>query len=296
MKLNKYRQDLITTGWEDYELLDSGNRKKLERFGEILLIRFEPEAPWEPRLNKSEWEKAHAEFSLEAGKKRGRWNFKKSIPDSPVLKIESYEAGLSISASRHLGIFPEQLPNWLWLEKVIKGADSRPKILNLFAYTGIATLFAAGAGAEVTHVDASKSAVNRAADNMKISGMGDAPVRWILDDVMKFVQREIRRGNHYDAIMMDPPLFGRGPGGEVWKFENNIPDLFDACMHLLKYDPLFLICTAYNIEMESFELANLLSTPNTTTNIQLEYGNIIQQENSAGRMIQQAKFARWKKI
>jgi len=293
--LDKERLDLITEGWRDYELLDSGNRRKLERFGEILLIRFEPEAAWKPHLNKSEWERAHAEFTLQPGAKRGKWTIHKPIPDFWILEVGKFRVKLSITDSRHLGIFPEQLPNWLWIQSVIGESDFVPKVLNLFAYTGIATIFAANAGAEVTHVDASKNAVYRASENLRLSGLPDAPVRWIVDDVMKFVRREIRRGSRYNAVLMDPPIFGRGPGGEVWKFEKNFLDLIRACMRVLNPDPLFFICTAYNINMDSDELADLTDSPNTPANIQIEHGNIIQQEKFAGRMIQQAKFVRWKK-
>lgn len=293
--LKKDKLDLTTPGWKDYELLDSGNRRKLERFGEILLIRFEPEASWKPHLKISEWNRAHAEFTLEPGARRGKWTILKPIPDSWIIKIDKFRIRMSITASRHLGIFPEQLPNWLWLRHAIIGLDFMPKVLNLFAYTGIATLFAADAGAEITHVDASKNAVLQASNNMRTSGMPDAPVRWIVDDVLKYVRREIRRGSRYDAIVMDPPLFGRGPGGEVWKFEKNISDLIYACMRLLNPDPLFFICTAYNIKMESNELADLFDFPNTSGTVLIEHGNIIQKEKSAGRMIQQAKFVRWKR-
>jgi 23S rRNA (cytosine1962-C5)-methyltransferase len=212
---------LVTQAEKDYELIDSGEGEKLERYGEIILARPDPQALWKKSLSKKEWDAAHAHFLREGEK--GEWKVKKDVPDKWTIDFTGLTFGIKLSAFKHTGIFPEQKSNWEWIQKVIKSQKeiAKPKILNLFAYTGGATLAAAKAGAEVVHVDGSKVAMTAARENAELSGLKDKPIRWILDDVLTFVKREVKRGNTYDGIIMDPPAFGRGPEGEIWKIEDH---------------------------------------------------------------------------
>lgn len=294
--MNQIENNLSSYGWEAYELLDSGNRMKLERFGPYLLSRFEREADWKPALEEAEWKNADAEFSFEKGYQKGKWEFQHSIPHEWIVDIDNIQAVLSISTSRHIGIFPEQFPNWLWIKDKIKNISRKPKVLNIFAYTGIATAFAASAGADVTHVDASKSAINWAKKNILTSGLVHKPVRWIVDDAEKFVKREIRRKNLYDGIIMDPPKFGRGPNGETWKFEKDISNLIALCVQLLSPDPLLFICTAYNVDINHHDILKMIQPFPLFNSGQAEFGDLIQVEKSAGRNIPQAIYVRWSKI
>jgi 23S rRNA (cytosine1962-C5)-methyltransferase len=295
-KNNKYDRNyknLTTTGWADYELLDSGNNKKLERFGPYHLIRFEPEAIWKPSLKKRVWDSADAVFTLSKGERTGSWTFQtKKIPSWSIC-IDDLQVFLNISKSRHIGIFPEQLENWRWIGKKINASNKKTNILNLFGYTGIASLFAARAGAFVTHIDASRKAMEIGKNSLSLSDLTDKPVRWIVDDAFKFVNREIRRGRKYDGIIMDPPNFGRGPKGEVWKFRKSVMNLLSLCIELLTNDPILFIITAYNIDHSPDELSLWLQNLMNDFSGRIEYGNLIQQEKSSGRKIHQAIYARW---
>lgn len=288
--------DLISSGWEEYELLDSGSLQKLERFGAYRIVRFEPEAVWKPALNHQIWEFADAVFTIDKGKNQGIWSKNNSVPNQWTIALKDLTLHLQIKDSRHVGVFPEQIANWLWIEQMIKSADQPINVLNLFGYTGVSTIFAARAGAHVTHVDASKSSLSLARNNLESSGLAHRPVRWIVDDVYKFVKREIRRGNHYDAIIMDPPKFGRGPKGEVWKFEDRIEDLLNECLYLFNEDPLFFILTAYNVNLEPAELGKLTNNAFRKMSGKIQCGHLIQQEKSAGRKINQSIYSRWEKI
>jgi len=295
-KVNEMRNlDTISNGWEDYDLLDSGDQKKLEHFGPYLLNRFEPEASWKPSLSKEIWEHADGIFTIQKGKQTGSWLLKPQLPKEWGIKIRKFSLLVSISTSRHIGIFPEQLPNWLWLQSQIIESGKPLRILNLFGYTGVSTIFAAGAGAEVTHVDASRSAVRLANRNLTISGLDNYKVRWIIEDAQKFIMREIRRKNHYDGIIMDPPKFGRGPSGEIWSFEKHITKLISDCITLFSPDPIFFICTAYNVDVMPIQLGELLKTSIHTYGGKIDFGRMIQKEKSAGRKINQAIYARWSK-
>ncbi len=293
--INKRQEPLhaTTIGWQDYEIIDSGNAQKLERFGALKLTRFEPQAVWKPALPLSEWQKADAIFHLEKGKPSGEWQFHHETPKEWTIDLKGLTLQLRIHNSRHIGIFPEQLPGWEWIEERILKAQSSPKVLNLFGYTGVASLFAARAGAQVTHVDASRAAVKWAQQNQQLSGLADKPIRWIVDDVFKFVEREERRGNHYDGILLDPPRFGRGPKGEVWKFDRTVQELLQACRNILSPQPLFFYLTAYDIQNEPFELYQWVNNTLHSFNGQLDYGWMVQQERSAGRKINQSMFVRW---
>lgn len=297
-KTSRYPQNtkeitITTDGWDDYELLDSGKSRKLERFGEIVLTRFEPQATWKPVLPLSQWQQSRADFQITKGSKTGQWKTPDDFPKEWQISYKNISLELRVQQSRHIGIFPEQCSGWDWIEQKINSANYPIRLLNLFAYTGAATLFAARAGAEVTHVDASRSAVKWGQTNQAINKLGDKPIRWIMDDALKFVQREIRRGVKYDAIIMDPPRFGRGPKGETWKFEKSIPDLLAACEDILSENPLFVSMTAYDVLSLPGDLAEWLGIMTRPFPGQVEYGRLVQQETSAGRMINQAMYARW---
>jgi 23S rRNA (cytosine1962-C5)-methyltransferase len=286
-------EDLASSGWADYELLDSGNQQKLERFGSYRLARFEPEAVWKPALNAGEWASAQARFTLERGENQGNWARSGHMPDEWTIQVDPLTVNLYLKQSRHIGIFPEQLPNWRWIKQSIRHVKRGIRVLNLFAYTGISTVFAALADAEVTHVESAKSSLMIARKNLEYSGLSDRHVRWMADDVFKFVQRELRRGSRYDAIIMDPPKFGRGPGGEVWKFESGMEGLLESCTDLLSEDPLFFLITAYNINIRPVDLGRMLQKKLSSLSGEIRCGNLIQQERSAGRKISQSIYARW---
>jgi 23S rRNA (cytosine1962-C5)-methyltransferase len=244
--------------WPEYQLLDSGAFKKLERFGSFFVVRPEPRAWWKPNLSGSEWEQAQIIFDEESG----TWSSGGSgkVPKDFDLDYKSVKFKLKLqSGSKHVGVFPEQSAQWAWLDNKIRlSGRSNLKILNLFAYTGASTLVAAAAGASVTHVDASKPSMDWANQNRDVSELADKPVRWILDDCFKFVKREVRRGSKYDGIILDPPAFGRGPQGQVWKIEDDLPELLDNCRELLSDDALFVWLTAYTIDASSLSVANLV--------------------------------------
>lgn len=287
------QKNLTVTGWSDYELVDSGNRKKLERFGSYHLIHFEPEARWKPSLSKSVWKIADAEFILPKGGRSGSWSFRSEKEHSWSITVDGLQIILSISKSRHIGIFPEQLENWRWIEKKISTSKKKPVILNLFGYTGIAALFAARAGAFVTHVDSSRKAIELGKKSLSLSGLADKPIRWIVDDVIKFTKREIRRGRKYDGFILDPPIFGRGPKGEIWKLDDSIKDLFKLCRELLNTSPILVIITAYNTKHSPDKLSVYLQELMIDCSGKIEYGNLIQEVKCSGKKIYQAVYARW---
>jgi len=287
-------RDLISKGWEDYQLLDSGNRSKLERFGSIELVRFEPQAVWKPALSEERWQQAYAVYSMDESRSSGSWTINRPIPPEWVISYHTICFCLSVHSSRHIGIFPEQLPNWDWLAKTVAEVNQPLSILNLFAHTGGMTAFACLHGAKVTHVDASKSALQRAQRNLALSSLQDRSVRWILDDAYQFVQREVRRGNQYDGIIMDPPAFGRGPKKQIWKFEQSLPPLLDLCTQLLVRRPSLFLLTAYNVNEDADEIYRTVSSIFPASMAAgFQWGNLVQQEESAGRRIQQAIYIRW---
>jgi len=254
---------LTTEAQADYELLDSGEGMKLERFGKMVLARPDPQALWPKRLSEKEWAGADGIFDTT----ERRWKFKGSASGSKSGTPLSWPiefAGLKFiirpSAFKHVGIFPEQKPNWQWMSEKIQSAGRKVSVLNLFGYTGGATLTAAAAGAEVAHLDASKAAIGWARENAALSGLNDKPVRWILDDARIFVKREIKRGRHYDGIILDPPAFGRGPKGEVWKIEDDFLELLDLCRQALTPAPLFFLVNGYASGYSALGYANALSS------------------------------------
>lgn len=237
--------------WDAYELIDSGHGRKLERFGTHTLVRNEPKAWWAPSLPESAWKAADAVHNEK------RWQLKPSTREEWELAFD----GLKLSAkffntSKHVGIFPEQSSHWRWMQPIC--SQDKPSVLSLFGYTGVATLVAAQAGASVTHVDASKPALSWARTNQALSGLNEAPIRWILDDAQKFLQREIRRGKRYDALILDPPSFGRGPANESWYIEKDLVRLLEDCRQLLSPNPSFVVMTLYALEASSLMIGGLL--------------------------------------
>lgn len=273
--------------WDAYSLVDCGGRRKLERFGEQYLVRSEPKAWWRENRALPEWRRAGAELG-DAG---DAWRIKKDAPRSWTVPYRNlrFEARLT-DMSKHVGIFPEQEPHWRWLRERL-GLRSAPRVLNLFGYTGAATLVAASAGARVTHVDASKPAVSWARQNQALSGLGKAPIRWILDDAFKFVAREGRRQRQYDAILLDPPSFGRGPKGEIWKVEQQIGELLKNIRSILVPKGGMVVLTMYNLEASSLMLKSLLE--DHFPGGQVEYGELALPCTATSPVLPLSLFARW---
>ena len=241
------------TDWEDYELIDTGDGGKLERFGDYRLVRPDPRILWTRRLSDEVWDSAMAVYRR-ADIKSGEWEVKTSPPNPWLIRYHGLTFTLRPTEFKHVGVFPEQAVNWNWLTKTIAGKPLN--VLNLFAYTGGATMASLAAGARVTHVDAAKSAISWANDNIKASGLSEKPVRWIEEDAYKFILREAKRGKTYDGIIMDPPRFGRGSKGEVWKLENDLPKLLRACKEILSPNPSLILINAYTADISSLVETN----------------------------------------
>lgn len=282
---------MVGEGWDAYRLLDSGHGRKLEAYGPHAFIRPEPQAMWAPRL--PDWQ-ADGEFvpgSDEDG--GGRWRFARAVP------AEGWELGWGdrvrftahCTPFRHLGFFPDMAPVWEWMGERLAGRDDA-EALNLFGYTGVGTLALSRSG-RVTHVDASKKSVAQARANADLSALEDAPIRWLVDDAAKFAAREVRRGKRYDGVILDPPKYGRGPEGEVWRLEDGLPDLVADCRRLLDADSRFLFLTVYAVRMSSLALAGLLDEVFADLPGSIEHGDIAVLEQSGGRLLPTAIFARW---
>ena len=248
----------LADNWKDYEVIDCSKGEKLERWGDYILVRPDPQVIWDTPRKEKGWHKMNAHYHR-SKKGGGEWEFF-DLPQQWSIHYRSLTFQLKPFSFKHTGLFPEQAANWDWFSELIKKAGRPVKVLNLFAYTGGATIAAAAAGASVTHVDASKGMVTWAKENAASSGLADAPIRWIVDDCVKFVEREIRRGNHYDAIIMDPPSYGRGPKGEVWKIEESIHPLVKLCAQLLVDRPLFFLINSYTTGLQPAVLSYLIGT------------------------------------
>ena len=253
----------IANEWKDYEVIDCSAGEKLERWGDYLLVRPDPQVIWDTKKEHRGWKKMNGHYHRSA-KGGGEWEFF-DLPQQWSIDYElpsgkKLTFNLKPFSFKHTGLFPEQAANWSWFSEKIRNAGRPIKVLNLFAYTGGATLAAAAAGASVTHVDASKGMVAWAKENARSSGLEDAPIRWLVDDCQKFVEREIRRGNHYDAIIMDPPSYGRGPKGEIWKIEDAIYPLVKLCAKLLSDKPLFYLINSYTTGLAPAVLTYMLGT------------------------------------
>ena len=278
-------QNLTSLPWEDYELLDSGENIKLERFGAITLVRPETQALWKKQHSEL-WASAHAEFQFH--NKKGGWEMQKSVPESWELVFENIRFSARLTSFKHVGVFPEQAPNWRWLRDVV-----RPdmKVLNLFGYTGIASLVAAKAGAQVTHVDASKQSLDWAHENARLSGLGEDKVRWILDDALAFVKRELRREVKYDGIVLDPPVFGRGTKGEVWRIEEDFPKLLEALKELLSDKPgAFSLVNGY---AAGYSPPSFAQTVEDVFNVPVQAGELHIKESTSERVIPSGIYVRF---
>ncbi|SNY90097.1 23S rRNA (cytosine1962-C5)-methyltransferase [Cohaesibacter sp. ES.047] len=290
---------MVTEAWDDYALLDMGHSEKLERYGPYTIVRPETQAMGSPHLAKSVWDKADAIFSGDLEEEGpGRWRY----PDPLGETWETHWDGIRFygrfTAFRHVGFFPEQAAHWQWMDKQLRSAflARPPRVLNLFGYSGVASLVAARAGAEVTHVDASKKAVAYGKENQMLAGLDDKPIRWIVDDAMKFVQREIRRGNVYDGILLDPPKFGRGPKGEVWQLFEMLPEMLDACRQILSKEALFFTLTSYAMRASYAAFDELMIEVMTGKGGIVESGELMIAEENGQRTLNTSLYTRWRPL
>lgn len=286
---------LETTPGEDYALIDSGLGQKLERYGRYRIVRPEGQAIWQPRLNEQVWSDVDAIFTGERDEEGiGRWHFpKKTLDETWPLSFDGLDFLGRFTAFRHVGVFPEQAAHWQFMQQAIKSANRPVKLLNLFGYTGIASLVAARAGAQVTHVDASKKAIGWARENQQVAGLEDAPVRWICDDARKFCAREQRRGQTYDAIVLDPPAFGRGPKGETWQLFDHLPEMLDLCRSLVSDNPLFVVLTSYAIRASFFTMHEIMQEVFAGCGGELQSGELVLRDESNKRLLSTSMFSRW---
>jgi 23S rRNA (cytosine1962-C5)-methyltransferase len=284
--------------WVDYALLDSGDGLKLERFGKYVFVRPEAQAMWKRALD-ADWKQAHAIFVPTGEESGGHWDFKKKVEEQWTLSYTFPHLNNNITfkvmttPGRHLGVFPEVAAHWDWFSGLIAQSKREANVLNLFGYTGLASLAAAAAGAKVTHVDASKKSVSWARENQAISGLTERPIRWIVDDALKFVQREARRGVKYDGIILDPPKFGRGPKGEIWEVYKSLPDLLQACGECISSNPLFVVTTVYAVRASAIHVAQAMQDMMKDFGGKIEMGELVTREQSARRLLSQAVYARW---
>ena len=286
----------IANNWKEYKILDMADGQKLERWGDVILSRPDPQIIWKDKLYPDKWKNINATYhrSKTGG---GSWEYNKKMPQQWQIKYKELTFNIKPMGFKHTGLFPEQAVNWDWMMEKIRNSKKEIKVLNLFAYTGGATVACAVAGAAVCHVDSSKGMVTWAKENIASSGLAERPVRYIIDDVVKFVNREIRRGNKYDAIIMDPPSYGRGANGEVWQFENNIYDLVELCTNVLSDNPLFFLINSYTTGISSKVLENILNlTVNKEHSGKVTSGEIgLPMENSK-LVLPCGIYGRWEKI
>ena len=282
----------IANEWKDYEIIDMASGEKLERWGNIKLIRPDPQIIWKNKSFPSEWKSANARYNR-SNTGGGAWEYSKRLPESWQVKYKNLTFNIKPMGFKHTGLFPEQAVNWDWMINKIKQSKRDIKVLNLFAYTGGATVACLSAGASVCHVDSSKGMTTWAKENVESSGLREKPVRFIIDDVVKFVQREIRRDNKYDAIIMDPPSYGRGKNGEVWQFENNIADLVELCTQVLSDDPLFFLINSYTTGISSKVLANLLELNMKRYNGKITSGEIGLPMKNSKLVLPCGIYGRW---
>lgn len=302
MKTTNTMTILQTPGWNEYALLDTGEGKRLEQFGQYRLIRPDPQIIWQRKLPRSEWDVADAVFMSGEKGKQGKWQKKSSMPDEWKVHYQEITFKAKLTPFKHTGIFPEQSLHWEWMSERIrnyelgimhKNGGEKLKILNLFAYTGGASLICAGAGAEVTHVDASKPSIAWARENQQLSGLNQKPIRWIYEDVMSFVKREVKRGKVYDGIIMDPPVYGHGPSGERWEFNENFPELIHFCKLLLSPNPLFILINAYAISSSALMLGNSLADITGLLKGKIEVGELALEEKTSKRLLSTGIYARF---
>src|SRR6266496_5133881 len=278
---------LESSRWNDYALLDSGDGLKLERFGKYVFVRPESQAMWKRSLDQ-EWKNAHAVFVSTGEESGGHWDFKKKVDEQWMMNYPLPLANKTLSfkvmttPGRHLGVFPEVAAHWDWFSELIARSKREINVLNLFGYTGLASLAAAAAGAKVTHVDASKKSMSWARENQALSKLEDKSIRWIVEDASKFVQREARRGVKYDGIILDPPKFGRGPKGEVWEVYKSLPNLLEACRECLSEDSLFIVTTIYAVRASAIHVAQAMNEMMGKFGGKIDSGELVTREQSAG--------------
>lgn len=269
-----------------YELIDSGGGRRLERFGKYVLDRPDPEVLWKKNLSELDWQKANARFDK-------NWH-NRNVPEKWQMDHNGVKFWCKLAPFKHTGVFPEQIVQWEYINnQITQSAHKQINVLNLFAYTGIASLFAAKAGAKVTHVDASKPAITWANENRELNKMQDAPIRWIIDDALKFTERDAKRGVKYDAIIMDPPVYGHAPNGEPWDFNKDFPRLLENCRKILSSKPLFVLVNAYAVSTSSTTLANTLQGFFGNLKGNIENGELTLKETGAGRLLSTGIWARW---
>ena len=297
-RLNLLPETLVTRAWADYALLDSGGGRKLERYGRYTVVRPEPQCFWSPRDSVA-FDQADAVFDPTDEDESGRWRFAGKLIDTFPLAWRDVRFTSRFTPFRHLAFFPEQAANWEWLDGRIKTLASEsgrpaPRILNLFGYTGVASLACAAAGAEVTHVDASKKSVAWARENAELSDLADRPIRWIVEDARKYAAREVRRGVKYDGIILDPPKYGRGPTGEVWRLFEDLPGLLKDCAALLSDDASFLLLNAYAARISGLSLSHMMAEATADRGGTIDWGELaLAEDGPDGRAIGLSFFARW---
>ena len=282
-----------TGAWGDYAMLDSGGGRKLERYGPYRVVRPETQCLWAPRLAHAEWASADAVFDPAGEEDEGRWRVSGPPRDTWPLAWRDVRFKGRFTAFRHLAFFPEQAANWEWLDQTLRATPEPGRVLNLFGYTGVASLVCAAAGAQVTHVDASKKAIGWARENAELSGLADRPIRWICEDARRYVQREVRRGSQYDGIILDPPKYGRGPGGEVWRLFEDLPELLKLCVELLSNGARFLILNGYAERISGLSLGALLADAMAGRGGKIEWGELALMEDASERGVGLSFFARW---
>lgn len=279
---------LTTGGWSDYQLLDSGGARRLERFGKYILNRPDPQAIWQQKLESSVWENADAVFLKD-------WKVKNNMPTTWKVKYKDLSLYAHLSPFKHTGIFPEQTINWEFIEQHIKSSKEKINLLNLFGYTGISSLVAANAGATVTHLDASRPAMKWFRQNQEDSKLMDKPIRLIVDDALKFTEREIKRGNKYEAVIMDPPVYGHSPDGAVWDFNRDFPKLMENVSKILSPNPLFVIVNAYAITASAIMIENVMKDFFDSFGGKVESGELCLEEKS-GRLLSTGIYSRWQNL
>lgn len=279
----------------DYALIDSGDGQKLEQYGPYRIVRPEGQAIWRPALGEAEWLKADAIFTGDTDEEgMGRWRFPRTpLGETWPMRHDDIDYLGRFTSFRHVGVFPEQATHWAFMRSLVEDARRPVKVLNLFGYTGLASLVAAKAGAQVTHVDASKKAIGWARENQELARLGDKPIRWICEDAMKFAEREQRRGNSYDIILLDPPAYGRGPKGEVWQLFEHLPGMVETCRSILSDKPLAVVLTAYSIRASFFAIHTLVRDSFAGMGGCVESGELVIREQSADRALSTSLFSRW---
>jgi len=284
---------LPSTDWQDYELLDTGKGEALERFGPYKLIRPEPQAIWQRTQPGSLWDSADAIMVPTQSEYGGYWEYKSTIKQPWVINFKGLRCEIRLSKSRHIGVFPEQASQWDWIEEQVKNAGRPLRVINLFGYTGMATAAAARAGAEVTHVDASKHAVAWASHNLDLSGLGKAPVRWLVEDARNYLKREIKRKSFYDGIILDPPKFGRGPSGKVWDYFEDISDLLDQCQRVLSSQPKFICLTSYAIQASALVPHQAVQEIVKDFGGTIVSGELVTIDKNGSHILSHSLYSRW---